>query len=59
VLMVLSSLRLHFYLSLLLLQICQELLTVAGPARKEERLTASEGWRLQYLGEGPILRVLK
>ena len=42
-LMVLSSLRLQFYLSLLLLRICQELLTVACPAIKQERLTTKRG----------------
>ena len=35
--MVLSSLRLQLYLGLLLLRICQELLTLAGAAIKEER----------------------
>ena len=42
-LMVLSSLRLQLYLGLLLLRICQELLTLAGAAIKEERLTAKRG----------------
>ena len=58
-LVVLSSLHLQLYLGLLLLRICQELLTLAGAAIKEERLTVKRGWRLQYLGDGPILRVLK
>lgn len=55
-----NGLPLQFYLSLLLLRICQELLTVAGPALKEERLTAKRGLAASRdPGDGPILRVLK
>lgn len=57
--MVLSSLRLQFYLSLLLLRICQELLTVACPAIKEERLTTKRGLAASITRGRPILRDLK